>query len=74
MQARLCSAPSPAGVIADSEIQFDRADDGQGNGNDDDGCQPGCAGEKQGEREMKERFQSFVVPQIRKFGQMAPPN
>ena len=56
------------------EAQLDRPHDGQGNGNNDDGCQPGLTGDKQGEREMKERFHSFVVPQIRKFGQMAPPN
>jgi hypothetical protein len=35
------STPPPAGTVPDAEAQLDRSLDGQGNGNDDDGCQPG---------------------------------
>jgi hypothetical protein len=71
MLPRPCSAPSPAGAIPNAKGQLDRADDGQDNGNNDDGRQPGRTGGKQSEREMEELFHSFVVPRIRKFGQIA---
>jgi ParB family chromosome partitioning protein len=38
------SAPSPSGAIPDAEVQLVRADNGQGNGNNDDPCQPGNTG------------------------------
>ena len=57
--------------MPDTEIKLDRADNGQGNGNNNDGCQPGRTGREQAKRKMKERFHSFVVPQIRKFGKIA---
>ena len=60
-----------AETFPDTEIQVNRSNADHGNGNNDDDCQPGRASGKQGEREMKERFHSFVVPQIRKFRQMA---
>ena len=58
MQLRLRSALSLATTIPDAEAQLDRADDDQGNGNNNDPCQPGRTGGKQSEREMKERFHS----------------
>ena len=33
--------------MPDTEIKLDRADNGQGNGNNNDGCQPGRTGREQ---------------------------
>ena len=51
---------------------MDRADDPKTYGNDKNPGQPREASGDQGEHEMKERFHSCVVPQFRKFGQIAP--
>jgi hypothetical protein len=40
-------APPPVRAIPDAKAQLDRGRDGQGNGNNDDGCQPGRTGRKQ---------------------------
>jgi hypothetical protein len=48
----------------------DRTDDPEGYSDDKNPGQPRETCGNQGEREMKERFHSFVLPQIRKFGQI----
>jgi hypothetical protein len=59
-------------LVAVQVRNANRADDGQAHSNNDDPGKPGRAGIEQVEREMKERFHSFVVPRIRKFEQIAP--
>ena len=63
-------APPPAGAVSDAEAELDWANNGEAHSNNDDPSEPGRTGGEQSEREMKERFHSFVVPQIWKFGQI----